>query len=285
MKPLTYRQFLQVGHEQWLAQYNPLIRAFVRLFGPLGVHARIRNARVINAIRRLNLPPGARILDAGCGHAYATFWLARQYPRYRIRALETDPTLVAADRRIASGLRLSNVEVLHADVSALPQGDVYDLIFSIDVLEHIVDDVGTLRAFRRTLCPEGWLVLHLPRRHQEHRRFFPAFKAHTTPDHVRDEYTASEIRERLNQAGFRVEHLRYGFSMWGELAFELNNLFWKWKWLRALTALLTHPLSVWLAYVDTRRDYEDGNSLFVLARPTQPSSSVTREVFPKESPT
>lgn len=280
-KSLTYRQFLQVGHEQWLAQRNPLIRTYMRFFGPLGVHARIRNARVINAILRLDLPAESYILDAGCGHAYATFWLARHYPRYRIRAVESDPALVAAGERIASGLGLSNVEFLLGDVSALTKVAVYDLIFSIDVLEHIVDDVGTLCTFRRALCPEGWLVLHLPRRHQEHRRFFPVFKAHTTPEHVRDEYTANEICERLDQAGFQVEKLCYGFSMWGEMAFELNNLFWKWEGLRVLAALLTHPLSVWLAYMDTRQDYTDGNSLLVLTRPTQPlicaKSGVSRE--------
>lgn len=265
---LAYWQFRQVGREQWLVQHNLLVRTYVRLFGPLGVHARIRNTRVINAIRRLDLPPTARILDAGCGHAYATFWLARHYPNYHIRALDSDPELVAAGQRIATKLGLNNVEFLKIEVNKLAEVSTYDLIFSIDLLEHVVDDTGALRVFRRALRPDGWLLLHLPRRHQDHRRFFPTFKTHTTPEHVRDEYAAGEIRNRLNQAGFQVEYLRYGFSMWGELAFELNYLFWKWNGLRVLAALLTHPLAVWLAYMDTRQDYEDGNSLLVLARPS-----------------
>jgi hypothetical protein len=119
------------------------------------------------------------------------------------------------------------------------------------------------------------MILHLPRRHQEHRRVLPVFKDHTTPDHVRDEYTAAEIRARLDLAGFQVEYLRYGFSLWGELAFELNNLFWQHLPLRLLTAVALHPLCVWLAYMDTRQDYDDGNSLLVLARPRQTSSSAS----------
>ena len=263
--PLNFWQFRKVGHEQWLVQSNPLQRLFIRLFGPLGVHARIRNTRVINAIQRLELPPEARLLDAGCGHGYVTFWLAMQYPQYRFTALEVDPKLIADGRSIASKLGLKNVDFIQGSATDLDQTQHYDLVFSIDVLEHIEDDTGTLRVFRKCLRPGGKLLLHLPRRHQEHWRFFSAFKDHTTPDHVRDEYTAAEIQDKLSMTGFRVEYLRYGFSRWGELAFELNYLFWRWNPLRVLSAMLFHPLSVWLAYMDTRRDHEDGNSLLILA--------------------
>jgi SAM-dependent methyltransferase len=290
MKPLTFRQFLEVGRDKWrtqrhlllqhymrdyrflfqdrrkswVARRNLLLRDYVR--GPLGIHRRIRQARLINAIRALDLPPDADILDAGCGHGYATMWLARMRPDCRFRALEADPDLVVAGKRTATAMGLKNVAFYQGDVAALQDVAAYDLIFSADVLEHIEDDVGTLRAFRRALRPGRPLLLHLPRRHQEHRRVFPAFKRHTTPDHVRDEYTAEEITERLDRAGFRVEDLRYGFSLWGELAFELNNLFWERRLLRLAIAFVLHPLCVLLAYVDTRRDYDDGNSLLVLAR-------------------
>jgi len=239
----------------------------MRLFGPLGVHARIRNTRVINAIRRLDLPPNARILDAGCGHAYTSFWLARHYPTWQITALELDEKLIGAGQWIAAKQALKNISFLHSSVTDLDAFAAYDLIFSIDVLEHVIDDIGTLQMFHRALQPEGCLLLHLPRRHQDQWRFFPAFKNHIIPDHVRDEYTADEIHAKLEQTDFKVLDLRYGFSRWGELAFELNNLFWGSNTLRTLTALIFHPASVWLAYMDTRRDYSYGNSLLVLACP------------------
>lgn len=265
---LNFRQFREVGSEQWLALTNPIHRSFVRLFGPLGVHARIRNARVINAIRRLNLPQNARLLDAGCGHAYATFWLARHYPAYQLTALEVDEGLVQNGRQIVNKLGLINVQFVQDNALNINQNTAYDLVFSIDVLEHIDNDVGTLLIFRNALKPGGRLLLHLPRRHQEHKRFFPVFKNHTTPDHVRDEYTADEIEAKLTQAGLCVDYLRYGFSMWGELAFELNYLFWDSRLLRTFSAILFHPISVWAGYMDTRQDYNDGNSLLVLAHPT-----------------
>jgi SAM-dependent methyltransferase len=266
---LNYWQFRQVGSEQWLAQPDLPRRVFVHLFGPLGVHARIRNARVINAIRKLELPPDTCILDAGCGHAYATFWLARFFPGWQFMALELDDKLVKAGELITRQQALRNVRFMCANASDLDAVSAYNIIFSIDLLEHIVDDVGTLKAFNRALQPDGYLLLHLPRRHQEHWRLFSIFKKHTTPDHVRDEYTASEIRAKLEQTGFEVIDLQYGFSRWGEVAFELNYLFWNSNILRTLTALLFHPISTWLAYMDTRHNYADGNSLLVLARPAR----------------
>lgn len=265
--PLTYYQFKQIGREQWLVERNYFKRSFVRCFGPLGIHARIRNARVINAVERITLPPNACILDAGCGHAYATFWLAQHYPNHRFRALEYQSNLVMAGKEIVARMGLKNVEFVQANVINLTEAAKYDLIYSIDMLEHILDDVDVLNRFHHALRLDGHLILHLPRRHQEHRRFFPAFKRHTTHDHVRDEYTAEEIRTLLEENQFEVTYLRYGFSMWGELAFELNYLFWEWTLLRVLTAILTHPACVWLAYKDTRKDYDDGNSLIIHARP------------------
>ncbi|MBS1250253.1 MAG: Trans-aconitate 2-methyltransferase [Chloroflexi bacterium] len=263
---LSFFQFLKFGREQWRVQPNWARRVFVRLFGPLGVHAKIRNGRVVNAIVALDLPAKARALDAGCGHAYASFWLARRFPGWRIDAVENDHGLVAENREIAEDLHFRNLAFAGGEMSRFRATAPYNLIFSIDLLEHVPDDTGLLENFHRMLSPNGKLLLHLPRRHQEHRRIFPGFRRHTTPEHVRDEYTAPEISQKLRRSGFEVEYLRYGFSWRGELAFELNNLFWERPWLRVTLALLFHPLSIWLGYLDTRENYEDGNSLLILAR-------------------
>ena len=267
--PLNYWQFCQVGREQWLVQSGLGRRIFVRLFGPLGVHARIRNTRVINAINRLALPQEADIIDVGCGHAYATFWLARRHPSFHFTALDLDEKLVEDGKHIANQLGLSHVTFVQQSAVDVASLSAYDLIFSIDLLEHILEDEKALCNFRRALRPDGQLLLHLPRRHQEHHRLISAFKNHTIPDHVRDEYTAVEIQAKLERSGLQVLDLRYGFSYWGELAFELNYLFWNSHILRTLTALIFHPISVWLAYMDTCRDYIEGNSLLVLAKPAR----------------
>jgi len=96
---------------------------------------------------------------------------------------------------------------------------------------------------------------------------FPVFRHHTIPDHVRDEYTQDEIQAKLAQTGFRIQSLGYGFGLPGELAFELNNLFWQQPPLRTLIALATFPAAILLGYVDCRLPPTQGNSLVILAQP------------------
>lgn len=263
---ISFSEFRQIGREQWYVQSSPARKVFVRLFGPLGVHARIRNARVINKIKNFDLPDTAKILDMGCGHAYATFWLGKRFPSYQFDALESDIKLVEDGRKICEYLDLTNVNFIHQDAGEFTSVNEYDLIFSIDMLEHIEDDVSILQSMYHSLKGDGTLLLHLPRRHQEHWRFIPAFKNHTTPDHVRDEYTAEEINEKLRSVGFQPTQVQYGFSRTGEIAFELNYLFWNWNSLRVFTAILFHPISVILAYLDIRQNYSDGNTLLITAK-------------------
>jgi 2-polyprenyl-3-methyl-5-hydroxy-6-metoxy-1,4-benzoquinol methylase len=271
VRPATYLglwEFRDLGREQALAKRQPLVRAFTWLFGPIGLHSRIRAGHVIRRLRRLALPARARVLDAGCGRGLVLFWLARQRSDYVLRGIELDPQIVAGCQAVARQAALAPVEFLVGDLaSGADLGGPYDLIVSVDVLEHILDDVGVLRRLRGALAPIGRLLLHLPLRHQEQARVFAAFREHTVPDHVRDEYTPAEIRQKLAETGFAVELLEYGFGPAGELAFELNTLFWRWPAVRAALALLTYPLAWWLAYRDINADLRRGNSLVILARP------------------
>lgn len=266
---LSFGEFWRIGREQWLAQRSLPARAFVRLLGPLGMHARIRNAHLLRVLGGLALPPHARLLDAGCGHAYAIFWLAQRFPGYHLVGIEQDAALVEANRRIARGLGLAGVEFRQGSVEAVGEEAAYDLVFSIDVLEHVIDDVGVLRCFRRALKPGGVLLLHLPLRHQAQRRVFPVFRQHLVDDHVRDEYTPDEIGAKLREAGFRLRWQGWGFGLTGELAFELNYLGWRRSWLRNSLAVLTFPLALPLAYLDVRTPPERGNSLLLLAEPVE----------------
>lgn len=265
---LTFLDFLWMGREQWLAHPHPLARMFIRWLGPLGVHARIRNAHTLRLIEGLPLPPRARVLDAGCGHAYVSFWLARHHTDWEIWGVDVDGEVIERNRRVASALGLRNLHFREGDVTTLDTAAPLDLVFSIDVLEHLDDDVGALSSWRQAVSRAGWLVLHLPLRHQMQRRILPVFKRHIIADHVRDEYTVEEIEAKLAQAGFTVHSVAYGFGVWGELAFELNYLFWWRPWLRALLALSTFPLAIPLGYVDSCFSPRRGNSLVLLARPS-----------------
>jgi SAM-dependent methyltransferase len=78
----------------------------------------------------------------------------------------------------------------------------FDLIYTSNVLEHIEDDVDTLKRLRTKLAPDGRIAV-----------FVPAFNAiWTTLDdkvgHHR-RYTKATLRARLEAAGYAVERMRY----------------------------------------------------------------------------
>jgi hypothetical protein len=101
-------------------------------------------------------------------------------------------------------------------------------------------------------------------RHQQ-RRIFAAFTHHGVDDHVRLEYTEEEILAKVRRAGFKVEWLHYTFSRWGELAWELNNMFWLRPVPRRIISLAAFPVSFALGYWDVTQNYSEGNSFLVKA--------------------
>jgi len=100
----------------------------------------------------------ARILDAGCGEgALLDFLRARGFAR--LDGFDLSPENVALCR--AQGLDF----VREADALRLgEQAGEYDLILSLDLLEHLPKDAaaGFLEGARRRLAPGGALVIQTP---------------------------------------------------------------------------------------------------------------------------
>jgi len=163
-KALTFAEFRKLGRESRFHFSNPLIRLFITFFGPLGVNSRIRNGHILRLISLLELAGERRILDAGCGIAYTSFWLAERQPAYQIKAIDLDEQALANDQMVLKRLGLTNLSFHKEDLTGLSEEGQFDLAFSMDVLEHIPDDLAALRALRKALKQDGFLVLHLPRR-------------------------------------------------------------------------------------------------------------------------
>lgn len=107
-------------------------------------------------LERLNvvrLEP-VRILDAGCGTAYAAHGLGRRFPQAELVLLDfAAPMLRRADRGAAS-----RAQLLCADVERMPfESHSMDMIFSNAVLQWCDPD-RTLAEFQRVLRPDGLLT-------------------------------------------------------------------------------------------------------------------------------
>ncbi len=146
------------------------------------------------AVDRLGLPADARIVDVGCGTGGNLVMLQRHG-----EALGVEPSPVgAAYARQRTGARV--VEATAED-TGLPSASA-DLVTAFDVLEHLDDDLAALRELRRVLTPGGRLLVTVP-------AFMMLWSGHDVALHHRRRYRRPELRQRLREAGLRVDWLSY----------------------------------------------------------------------------
>lgn len=137
---------------------------------------------------------GKDVLEAGCGEGYGADLLAG--PARRVVAVDYDAATVAHVRA-----RYPGVEVVAANLAALPLPDSsVDVVVNFQVIEHLWDQPHFVAECRRVLRPGGMLLMSTPNR----ITFTPGSDTPVNPFHTR-ELNASELRELLEDGGFRVE--------------------------------------------------------------------------------
>ncbi|HJW23821.1 MAG TPA: class I SAM-dependent methyltransferase [Rhodocyclaceae bacterium] len=152
------------------------------------------NAFLLSLIRS-HLRPGQRIIDIGAG--IGTFARALREEGYDVLCFE--PDLLQAERLAAEGLPTVT------DVADLPTS-VFDVAYSMNVLEHIADDLEALTQWRQLLAPKGRLLLYVP-----------AFQClYSSMDrkvgHFR-RYRRKELAFKAKHAGFHVASAAYADSI------------------------------------------------------------------------
>jgi SAM-dependent methyltransferase len=162
------------------------------------------NRYLLDLVRR-HMGNARRVIDFGAGAGTFAVPVAAFAPA--LTPVEPDTALraVLAQRGFTAA----------AHVRDLPDA-AFDYAYSLNVLEHIDDDVAALRDLRRKLVPGGRLLVYVPA--------FPVL--YTSMDrkvgHVR-RYTRATLVANVHAAGFRVEHAHYADSLGfiATLAFKL----------------------------------------------------------------
>lgn len=115
------------------------------------------NARSI--IQALDLKPGMRILDAGCGPGRVTIPLARAVgSEGKVVAIDIQPQMLNRARAKAKAAGLSNIDFEELAIERTKLGaDQYDRVLLVTVLGEIPDRESALREIHRALKPDGVL--------------------------------------------------------------------------------------------------------------------------------
>jgi SAM-dependent methyltransferase len=160
-------------------------------------------------IAGMRLPARARILDAGCGSGRNMVELARHGT---VTGVELSQTSVCLARERGVG------EVIEGSVLDMPfSADSFDLAASLDVIEHLEDDLGALREMRRTVTPGGSLLVTVPA--------YPwLWSGHDEINHHFRRYTRRSLQSVAEQAGWEQVRTTYFNSLLLPVAIVLRVL-------------------------------------------------------------
>ncbi len=215
-----------------------------------------------------------RVLDAGTGLGQFACYAASRSNSVRVHAVDINEEYLDYARRFIGRTGFApRVTFGIEDLTKLTTAGPYDLVLSVDVMEHIEDDVEVFRHFARVLRAGGHVVINTPS-DLGGSDVQAAGDESFIGEHVRDGYGREELSSKLESAGFGVEQVTYTYGRWGSLAWRLlvkipMQLFSVSPILLVVVVpyfVLVLPFGLFLNALDTRTDNESGTGILVVAR-------------------
>lgn len=250
---------------------NPFLR---KLFYKLLDLLLLRTWHVKKEIRKwsANYMDGADILDAGSGFGQYSYYLSTQNNNWTIRGVDVKDEQIADCNRFFKQIGKNNVSFAFGDLTKFQEPNRYDLALSVDVMEHILEDVEVFKNIHASLKPGGMILISTPSdqggsdvHDHDHESFID--------EHVRDGYNINEIQEKLKTAGFAKTEAKYSYGSPGKISWRLSM---KYPILMLNTSklffvilpfyyIITFPFSLLLNYLDANGNHKTGTGLIVKA--------------------
>jgi len=215
------------------------------------------------------------ILDAGSGFGQYCYFCRKKFPEAKILGIDINGNYIDDCNRFVEKADLEGIQFRREDLTAIDYKNKFDLILSVDVMEHIKDDSKLLSRFAKAIKSEGFIIISTPtiyRKHNEDGMF--------VEEHERPGYSEQDITEKLTRSGFSGIEITYSYGRWGDLSWRLGiRNFMKMvqsglagKILALIYFIIIFPLVFILMVLDYFWDNKTGTGFVVMAR---------KQVFPK----
>ncbi len=214
------------------------------------------------------------VLDAGTGFGQYAHFVAAGFPNARVLAVDIkEDYLENARRFIEQTPQRDRITFEVHDLTELDLPRRFDLILSVDVMEHIEEDRQVFRNFKRVLKPGGHVIINTPSDlggSDVEREGEEGF----IEEHVRPGYNREELMEKLRDAGLEPVRAIYTYGTYGSAAWRML-IKWPMKMLSrssAAYAILPMyyaavlPVGTALNALDVRTKNPRGTGLLVVAR-------------------
>ena len=162
------------------------------------------------------------ILDAGSGFGQYSYYLSKQSKNWEILGVDVKTEQIEDCNNFFQKINKSDqVKFEFADLTKFSKPGTFDLILSVDVMEHILEDVDVFKNFHQSLKDGGMVLISTPSDqggsdvHDEDDHSF-------IDEHVRDGYNIVEIEEKLKTAGFNKVVAKYTYGWPGKISWKLS---------------------------------------------------------------
>ncbi len=235
----------------------------------------LRTWHVKKALKRIErqYPEEASVLDAGSGFGQYTWRMSRMNKLWKIDSVDINSEQIDDCNRFFKKTGLSGrVSFRVQDLTSLYECNQYNIILSVDVMEHIKEDNVVFNNFFRSLKNNGVLIISTPSDkggsdvHNESEESF-------IDEHVRDGYGITDITQKLSDAGFNKIDCAYTYGKPGNLSWRLSmkypvkmlNISYLFFIILPFYYLIFFPISIMLNILDLRLTHKTGTGLLVVA--------------------
>lgn len=213
------------------------------------------------------------LYDAGSGFGQYSYYIAKQFPLATIFGIDLKEEQVNDCNVFFHSVGLARCSFAVEDLTQIQHSNKFDFILSVDVMEHIPDDIGVFSNFFHALKSGGTLFINTPSNlggsdaHSDTEESFIG-------EHARNGYGAEEIQKKLESAGFKVESIHYTYGTWGnrywklgiKVPMQLLNISKIFFVVLPFYYILALPLMLPMMWLDYHGENNTGTGLNVLAK-------------------
>ena len=211
--------------------------------------------------------------ESGFAMALVSFFISSYLRKAKILGVDVKEEQIEDCNQFFGKInRADRVKFQYADLTKYTDPDKYDLVLSVDVMEHILEDELVFSNLCQSMKKGGVLLISTPSDqggsdvHDEDDHSF-------IDEHVRDGYNIDDIEQKLLRAGFSKVEKQYSYGTPGSIAWRLSM-----KWPITMLNfsklmfivlipyyLVTFPWAFLLDWIDTVTTHRTGTGLIVKA--------------------
>lgn len=218
-------------------RHSPKISKLIsKIFGFTNVAAYGRQLTFRRLLKFVPMNEMKTILDLGCGEGEFSFMLADAHKNSLVHAVDIDAHAVAKIQQAVDRFNIKNIKTYNCKIDQL-ENNYYDLIFSVDLFQHIPENEMPFKECFNKLKKGGYLVTKMP--NKKHIRILPESWFREFDDTVKGDnadpenkyiphfgqvFDLHDLVEKYRENNFKIITAFFSDGVFARAGWELNYL-------------------------------------------------------------